>query len=177
MNPYIVIAALIALISTNIGSAYLGKEYGKNAQKAKDQVHFDQVNADLTEQKDAAFAALLKNRDNIIDLQIAQGDFMTKLEVERAKNRDLNTAIKRANADSELRFTATKDSVCGQSGGDAGATEIPETSSQEPRYVVIKIPDALTASLRGIVEDADDLWTEYQACYSYVYGIDQVGAE
>jgi len=175
MNPYIIIVALIAFISSNIGSAYLGKEYGKNSQKVADQVEFDRVNAEITEQKDAAFAALLKNRDNIIDLQTAQGKFINTLEVERGKNRDLNTALSREHANRELQFAASKDSVCRESGGDTGAAEGSEASAQEPRYVVISLPDALTASLRGIVADADDLWTEYQTCYQYVYGIDEVG--
>lgn len=164
MNPYIIIAAIIALAGAFFGGERIGHRNGVNQQKVADQAQFDKVNTDLAKQKAEAARLYEQAQKDIITKQTAEAEFKTQLEKQRAQANTTITALRRDYDARSLRFTI-KDPGCRAGGGDSSATQgnpaSPATTTE------VQLPDSIARNLRQLVEDADSLKIEYQACYDW----------
>lgn len=165
MNPYIIIAALVALIGTWFGGQATGHRAGVAEQQAADQVRFDKVNQALTDQKTEANAAYRAIQEHNLALVVERDKLKSDLEKEHAKNAAATDAVRRDLAAASLRYAAaeaTRPGGCSLGAGSAGSGA---TSPDEP--AAVELPAPITSDLRQLVFEADQLADAYRECYGY----------
>lgn len=165
MNPWLIAGMLGAVILAGLGGITAGHHYGKLSQQVEDQVKFDKINADLTQQK-AEAAKLLKEANARV---LAEMQLRAKQQQELAqlkeKSREETNRIAAELATHELRFRA-ETAGCGPSSGGSGNSEKGEAGSRAS--TIVQLPAALTRDLRQLAQAADELKAEYAACKLFV---------
>lgn len=163
--------AAIAVIAAIIGAAILGDGFGHrrgiNEQKAADQVRFDQINKDLSDQKAEAFSTYQRLAAEIVARQEAADTLKTQLEMNRVKNQKVIDDLRTDLASRGLRFaTTTENAGCRDGGGGAegGKGQTPGA----PATTIVELPRKITEDLRQLTFEADQLRIEYQRCYDWV---------
>lgn len=146
-------------------SLYVGYDLGQDSQKAKDQIKFDQVNQERSDQKAQANKLLADLQQQIITEQAQAAKFKNQLEKQRAENNQAVNDLRTQYASAGLRFTI-KGSGCGDS--SSGSSGSQGCSSRADAPTSIQLPETITASLRQLAFDADRLAVEYATCYAYV---------
>ena len=159
-------AILVFFIGSLLAASYVAYDLGQDSQKAKDQVIFDQVNADLAKQKKEAASLLNSLQQKIIDAQAESAKFKHQLEIQRAQHNETVTALRTEYAASGLFFDSPQSAGCGSSGGSTGGSQ-GDPSSTCPTSRV-QLPDSIAADLRQLVYEADKLAVEYETCYNYI---------
>jgi hypothetical protein len=165
VNPWVILGFVVALATTNLGSYFYGVDIGKDKQAVADQVQFDEINKKLTDQKAEANAKYRDAQGSIIALQEQRDKFKNQLGEQREKNREVTTKLADAYSAYQLRFSVTEVARCWRGGRYTQGAECDAASPA--KTTTVQLPDSLTASLRRIVKDADDLNDDYKACYAY----------
>ena len=166
INPYSIIYAIIIWLASLAGVGWWQHNAGRDAQKAADQVQFDKINADLSQQKTTA-ANIYRSAQATIIATLAERDkFKTQLETDHAKNIKTITDLRNQYAGLGLRFAAPEGSGRGTGStsplpAEAGAARIKPTA-------FVQLPDALARNLRALAFDADELAVEYKKCYDAI---------
>jgi lipopolysaccharide export system protein LptC len=167
MNIYAIVAAVALLAATNLFSNRQGHTAGVNAQKVADQAVFSKYEKDIAEQKTVANAIYRASQDAVIKAQTELDTFKTQLENDRVKSKDEIELMRRQYATVGLRFTTTaKGAGCGSSSSVTNTTKSEAPGTQET--VSVQLPETLTANLRQLAIDADELNSEYGICYKYI---------
>lgn len=162
INQYIIAAAI--WIASLIGVGFWQHSAGVDSQKVADQAQFDQINADIAQQKSEANDKYRKAYDNNMLVMIERDEFKTKLLKERQANAENINAIRNSYSNVSLRY-AVKDSGLGQSCGNSlpAKTDAASNASSVER----ELPAAITASLRSIAYDCDALNADYRLLYDW----------
>ena len=168
MNPYFILAFVLALAGAGAGGYMTGHRAGTNAQQVADQAEFDTINAGITAQKAQADKLYREGQATIIALQIERDQFKTNLEKEHAAHQKATDDLRNSYAHVGLRFATGQTSGLGGGGGlsqAAGGNTASATGA-----TVVQLPDETASALRGIAYDADRLADDYRLCYEYVSG-------
>lgn len=166
INPWIILAILLALAGSAGGGFWYGDSYGTNQQKVADQKEFDRINKMLDDQTKEAAQQYQTDQANIINLMHNQDLWKTKLENEHAQNAKATDNLRREYDTKLLRFRAGANSfVSGNCGGSSQDSEA--STSSTGSSTVIQLPDEITRGLRHLAEDADRLKDSYIECYQY----------
>jgi hypothetical protein len=169
INPWVVLGALIALLSAGGIGFIEGHKVGVNTQKAADQVEFDRINRERAQQKAIAETEARTQRDEVIAVLAERDKFKSQLGAQHVENQTLTRRLADAYAAYSLRFqTPVQDGWCGGSSTASGATE--GQSASTPRTAVVQLPDALARDLRQLARQADELNDDYKLCRAYVNG-------
>ena len=165
IKGYIYAAVLAAWLMSIAGVGVWQRHDGGLAQASKDQARFDQINADLTKQKNdvntiiskaaAAAAALAQERDEL----------KTKLETEHAQNQAATNDLRTKYAGLRLRFQSAQGGCRPSSSSSVSEASVSPVSTAPAECV---IPDTITGRLRELTADADALRDNYRLCYDYV---------
>lgn len=165
LNPWLILAAVLALVGVGAGGYYAGHSAGVNTQRVADQTQFDKINADLTTQKTAANKLLADAQTK--DIANAEHNQQIAQEIEHRdeNNRAKTAALQQQYSGLSLRYAAATDPRRGQGGSspDPAASAAP---SAEPGPIV-QLPNSLAANLRQYATDADGLADEYRKCLDY----------
>ena len=167
LNPWIILAVVLAIIGAGGGGFASGHHFGTASQKVADQVEFDRINKQIAERK-ATADAIYRNAQAVIIQQaadMAQSD--NQREEERQSNVKAINDLRSRYAAVGLRFStgqASRLGGCrldadGQSAdpaGNNGATEI-------------QLPDEITRRLQDIAYDADALKVDYAILYAWAH--------
>jgi hypothetical protein len=164
-NPWFILGGVLLVLALVAGAGVKGHSMGVDAQKAMDQAQFDAINAALTKQKSEANALLQKAQGDIIALQQQRDSFKTQLEVKDAQNRNATAALTAKYSGLQLRFRTAQSAGCGA--GSASAVSSPANAASDAGTAIAVLPDAVTASLRQLAIDADNLNDAYKLCYGY----------
>jgi hypothetical protein len=165
MNPWVILAIVLTLGATHTGAYTLGYGNGVNAQKVADQEQFDKLNKDIADQKAQANAKYRDALGSIIALQTERDKFKNQLGEQREKNREVTTKLADAYAAYQLRFSVTEVARCWRGGRYTQGAECDAASPA--KTTTVQLPDAITANLRRLAKDADELNDDYKACYAY----------
>jgi hypothetical protein len=140
-------AILVFFIGSLLAASYVAYDLGQDSQKAKDQVIFDQVNADLAKQKKEAASLLNSLQQKIIDAQAESAKFKHQLEKQRAQHNETVTALRTEYATSGLFFNPPQSAGCGSSGG---STEGPKGGSPSTCPTThVQLPEPLATRIRS----------------------------
>lgn len=168
MNPYLIIAALVALAAAGAGGFYEGRVTGINSQKVADQGQFDATNAALTKQKaDAAVILAQANADNLALMQ-ARDTLKTNLEKAHAAAQIATDAVRTQLAGSSLRF-AVPSAGRGEGGAGAQSPGSDPAGNASPAYCVVSAET--DAALKAIAYDADTLRDDYTLLYNWAHSL------
>lgn len=162
MNPLIYLVAALAIFTAGFGG---GHRVGTNAQKVADQAQFDQINADLTEQKATANAVYRKFQENNLALMVERDKLKTNLEKENEAHRVATAALRDKYAAVGLRYSAAQDAGHWPGGGSPTGAGADPASPAAP--AVVQLPDPIATNLRRLTFDADTLADNYRKCYGY----------
>jgi hypothetical protein len=166
VNQYFIIALLWAasLVGLGLYENNAGHTTGVNEQKVADQKQFDTINQKTADQKAEANRMFREMQDINLATAVERDKLKTKLEKEHAANQKVTADLSAKYSGLKLRFTAQ---VAG-SGDGSGSPQGPAVGGTGAQpATVIQLPDALTAGLRSIVTDADNLAADYKLCYDY----------
>lgn len=168
MNPYIIIAAFVVLIGSNLSTAYVAKDYGYKSALADTQDEVDTVNENLRMQKAEANALFQVMAEREIQTANERDAFKNKLGAEHVKNQTITNRLRNAIATDKLRFTVEDNRRCGGSGSAADPGQTDTTGNE--RATTIQLPEETARSLYAIAYDADQLADDYRLCYAYANG-------
>jgi hypothetical protein len=167
MNPYIIIAVLLAIAGAFAGGEIDGQKRGDADRVIADQKQFDAINAKITAQKAEANSLLEKAQADIITAQAAADSFKTQLEKDSETRQTQIDTLRRQYAGVSLRFKSSQAPGCGASGAITNSTQ--GTAASPNGGAVIQLPDQVTADLRQLTVDGDNLISEYKKCRDFVY--------
>lgn len=161
-----ILVGLLLVIAAAVGGDHFGYGRGVASQKVADQVQFDKINKDLTEQKAQANTKYRLLSEQVIANAQSADNFKHQLEVTREKART-DLATLRSQYDTHgLWFTTTKSAGCGaSSGGPQGSQGL---GSGLDATVQVELPPTLRSALRKLMDEADEQQVNYQACYDWV---------
>lgn len=158
------IIGLIWLASL-VAVGYWQEGAGENTQKVADQKKFDSIEHDLTEQKAKAGREMQDSLKENLAIATDRDNFKTQLENERETHRIATIALERKYSSLSLQYRAAKDSGSGTSGSrPLPGGENPAVATSTP---VLQLPDEITANLRQLTRDADDLNDDYRKCFDF----------
>jgi hypothetical protein len=171
-------AVVVAIVSSIIfaydrwreGVYTEGYTHGVDAQKATDQVEFDRIERDITEQKAQANALYQSALADIVKAQAANDQFKTQLEKAREINRSQTNDIARRLAGQRLRFAAdppAQAAGCGAGGG--GAASSPPEAPRDASPAACVVSAAVDTALKSIVFDADTLRDDYKLLFEWAH--------
>lgn len=165
MNPWLIVGFLVALIVAAAGGFKAGDTYGTDQQKVADQVEFDRINQGIADQKTKAASLLAQKNAENLALMEERDTLKTNLEKEHAQAQAATAAARDHFAGLGLRFKPAEAPGCRLGSGCAGspATDAAGTHAAP----TVELPAAITASLRSIAFDADNLADAYRECYGY----------
>lgn len=167
MNTYVAIGAVALLAASHLGAERYGHQAGVNQQKVADQVEFDNYKQQIKEQTAAANRQYIEAQNSVTQALVELDAFKTNLENVRAKSKDEIELVRRQYATVGLRFTTTaKAAGCGDSNQSTGNSK--DETPRAKATVSVQLPETLTANLRQLALDADNLNSEYGVCYRYV---------
>ena len=163
MSRYLVIA--LVWVASLVAVGAWQNDAGINEQKVADQARFDKANNDIAEQKAQANAAYRAFQEHNVALMVERDQLKTTLEKEHEKNRIATDALRNKYAAASLRFAASQGAGSGDGGRSAQGAGIDSASSSAA--AVVQLPDQITADLRRLSFDADELADNYRECYGY----------
>jgi hypothetical protein len=161
MNAYIKIAIALALL---ISAFLFGDHYGTNNQKVEDQVEFDRIEKERTDQKDAASILYKKLADELLLAQAANQKLISDGVTQRENNRKATDALVAKYSGVGLRY-GTQSSRLGER---CSGTQSADSQASPAGATVVQLPDTLAGKLRRIVADADYWLDEYRSCFKWV---------
>ena len=165
MNPYLIIAAIAVVVGSWVGGNHVGHIGGMNEQKVADQARFDEINAEISQQKAEASEKYRTAQENNLALMTERDQLKTTLGKEHEQNRVNTAALRDKYAGTGLRYTNGTGSGVGAGGISAsGSDNNPASASGS---TVLQLPDAIGANLRQLAFDADTLADSYRECYGY----------
>ena len=167
MNPYIIIAVLLAIAGAFGAGEFDGHKRGTVAQAIADQKQFDAINAQIVTQKMEAHSMLEKAQADIITAQAAADSFKTQLEKDSETRQTQIDTLRRQYAGVSLRFKSAQAPGCGAS--SAGASSAQGTAPSPDGGAVVQLPDTVAANLRQLTVDGDTLISEYKKCRDFAY--------
>ena len=167
LNPWIILAVVLAVVGAGGGGFASGHHFGTAAQKVEDQLEFDRINKQITERKAVADAMYRNAQAVIIQLAADMAQADNQREKERQSNVKAINDLRSRYAAVGLRFStgqASRLGGCrldadGQSAdpaGNNGATEI-------------QLPDAITRRLQDLTYDADAMRVDYALLYAWAH--------
>lgn len=165
LNPYFIIGALIAAAALFFGGDHLGHTRGVNEQKVTDQLQFDKINDERTQQKDEANRLYQGAQANIIALIAERDKLNHDLEVKDAEHKQVTAGLAAKYAGLELRFRAAQGA--GDRANGAGTNGSGPNAPSADDAPVLQLPDQITRDLRKLTRDADELKDAYSTCYAY----------
>jgi len=169
MNPYLIIGLIVAWLASLTGVGYWQHGAGEDEQKVADQAQFDGINKKLADQKTEAAAILAKRNAENLTLMAERDAFKNTLEQERIDHAKVTDDLRTKYAGRGLRFKPQQD---GRSGGCSGSPQ--STTGNAPSNEAasaLQLPDSVTANLRRLTFDADDLNDDYRLCYNYTHKV------
>jgi hypothetical protein len=170
INPWVILGFVVALATTNLGSYFYGMGVGEDKQAVADQGQFDKINADLTEQKRQASAALNLANEQIRDELVNRDKFKNQLGEEREKNRQITHKLSNAYAAYGLQFELDETPRCWRGGVyTKGAACYAASDAQTAVKTIIQLPEKITADLRQFADDSEGWLDEYRLCYAYTH--------
>lgn len=164
-SPTTILVVLLLVLAAAFGGDRFGHARGVQQQKVADQVLFDKINKDIEEQKAIANMTYKRLSEQVIAKAQAADNFKHKLEVSREQRRKELADYRRSPAANGSLFFDAQVAGCG---GGSGGTQ--SGGGQTPGLTIttkVEIPPALRGSIRAILDDADDLTVDYQACYDW----------
>lgn len=164
-----IIEALVGavVVLALVGGSYrLGSTNGANAQKDTDQVQFDRIERERTQQKDEASRLYQQAMDNILALVKERDTLKTNLEKSYAKNRKETGDLADQLAHERLRFRAEQSPGNRTDGG--GSAGPGADAPGAPAAPIVELPEKITGDLRRLARDADELRDAYTACYGWI---------
>lgn len=165
MNPWLILAAVLALAGVGLGGEVDGRNRGVNKQKVADQAQFDKVNAALTQQKALAQKIISLSEAHALDDQRHNVEIHQDLERQHAIDQGRTDAVRQQLASRELRFSAPASAGCGPRGAD-GVLEAASAASAAGTAVV-QLPTEVARPLRQLNLEADALADSYRECFAY----------
>lgn len=166
LNPLVLLALVLAFIGVGGGGFASGHHFGVATQKVADQVQFDTINEQLTQQKAEANAAYRAFQEHNVALAEKADDSKTQLEKRREENRTKTIDVRDRYADVGLRFQPAEDA--GYRIGGGGSAKAEAVADSPSGAQAVQLPGSLAARLRRIVFDADDLNDDYKKCYDAI---------
>ena len=164
MNPYLILGGVLVWLASLVGVGVWQHGAGADGQKVEDQKQFDAVNAKLTKQTTEANAKYRAAQADIITLQTDRDTLKNNLLKEKLGHDKTTSDLHAGYAARGLRYTAQV-AGCGPSGGGTESTGTNTASAAGT--TIVQLPDAITASLRQLVLEADQLADDYRLCYGY----------
>lgn len=165
MNPWIILAAVIALAGASLGGYTTGRSAGVNAQKVTDQTRFDEINQALTDQKAEANAAYRSFQEHNLALVVERDRLKTDLEKRHAQDAAATDADRRHYAGLGLRFRPAENAGSGNCGLSTGSAEA--DASSPDAAAAVELPATITSDLRQLTFESDQLADAYRKCYGY----------
>jgi hypothetical protein len=164
MNPYAIIGTLGLMLALCAVSFEGGHRTGVNAQKVADQQEFDHINADIAKQKSDANTLYRAAQDKNVVLAVERDAFKTKLEKQYVLDKKNIDDLRARYAGERLLYEPSQSA--GRGNGGTGTTS-GAGSSSPAGSTFLQIPDAITADLRSLTYDADELAANYKKCREY----------
>jgi len=165
MNPILILVIGVVWLGSLIGVGKWQHTAGITEQKVADQVQFDQINQGIADQKTKAASLLAKANADTLALMTERDTLKTTLEKTREDNRKATAAARDHYAGLGLRFQPAEVAGCRLGSGCAGTTTADAAGAHGAAPV--ELPGAITASLRQLTFEADNLADEYRKCYGY----------
>jgi len=165
VNPWIIVAAIVALAGAGLGGYTTGRSAGVNAQKVADQVQFDTINEALTNQKAEANAAYRAFQEHNLALVVERDQLKTNLEKRYAQDAAATDAARREYAGLGLRFQPAENA--GSRGCRLGTGSAEADAPGPDAAATVELPAPITSDLRQLTLEADRLADEYRKCYGY----------
>lgn len=164
LNPGMALGVVLGLVGAAAGGFVLGDRYGTNNQKAADQTQFDRINTERASQTASANALYRAAQDRNVALMAERDKFKTELENHYADDQKATDAHRRELASVGLRYAGKSSGSrdCGSGTGSASGN-----SAAAPASAVYELPASITADLRQLTLDADNLADAYRLCYNY----------
>ena len=154
------------MMAAAMSGTYFGYVNGVNAQKAHDQVVFDSIEKERTDQKAKAAEILAALNQKIITTQAESAKFKSQLESQRATHNQAINDLHTQYSSTGLFFTATKSPGDRDCGGSTGGSQGDATSACNA--TIIQLSDSVARDLRQLAYEADRLAVEYETCFKYV---------
>lgn len=164
INPYVILAIVLAWVCSLAGVGYWQHDAGIASQKITDQVQFDKINQERTDEKAQANAIYRHAQDDNLALATERDQLKTNLEKEHAINQKRTADLADTYARVRLQFNAPG-AGHRDGGGSTEGTNANTTSAASA--TVVQLPDQITSDLRQLVIDADNLKDNYTECYGY----------
>lgn len=167
LNPWVILAVVLAIVGAGGGGFASGHHFGTAAQKVADQSEFDRINKQIAERK-AVADAMYRNAQAVI---IQQAVDMAQADNQREKERQSNVKtindLRSRYAAVGLRFST------GQASGLGGCRLGADGQSADPAgnygTAEIQLPDQIERRLRDIAYDADALKVDYTILYNWAH--------
>ena len=163
LNPWIILAALIGLLSGGVYTYEAGVHHGETTQYAIDQIEIAKVNKKVVDNNTIASNLLIAKQSEVIMKQMELDKAKTQLQQEHQKNVQTTNKLHAAYAAYSLRFQAT-DGNAGQSGANTLSASGDQASNAAS--AVIQLPDKIARNLRQLAYDCDSLNDDYKLLYN-----------
>ena len=165
MNPNLILGFVLSIIAAAGAGFASGHHSGVSDQKVIDQAQFDRINQATAERKTQANALYRQKQDANLALMVERDQLKTRLEKQYAINTATTTALRDKYFGVGLRFSTRQTARLGNGGGSAQAAGA-DPAGDEPAATV-QLPGEITADLRRLAFDADQLVDDYRKCYGY----------
>ena len=167
LNPWIILAVVLAIVGAGGGGFASGHHFGTVAQKVEDQAEFDRINKQIADRK-ATADAIYRNAQAVIIQQAAE---MAQADNQREKERQSNVKtindLRSRYAAVGLRFSTGQTSGLGRCGLGADGTSTDPAGHNGAAE--IQLPDQIERRLRDIAYDADALKVDYAILYKWAH--------
>lgn len=169
MNIYFSVAFAVLIGGACIASGIEGHKIGKESQQAADQKQFDQYNQAVVSQKIQAAAILADANAANLKLATDRDNLKTQLGKAHEAASIATNSLRTQLAGSSLRFTADKDSGCGD--GGASPADAKTDTASAPTTPAVRLPDATSRTLLTLAFEADQLADSYRECYGWAQSV------
>ena len=167
LNPWIILAVVLAIVGAGGGGFVSGHHFGTASQKVADQAEYDRINKQIAERK-ATADAMYRNAQAVIIQQAADRE---QADNQREKERQYNVKtindLRSRYAAVGLRFAT--DQASGLGGCRLGADGKSADPTGHDGTAEIQLPDQIERRLRDIAYDADALSADYALLYAWAH--------
>lgn len=165
MNPWIILAVVVAVGVACGGAYHAGHVNGATAQKVTDQAAIDKINADLTAQKTLSRKIMAASEQHALDDARHNQEIQTEIERHDQDAQARTAAIERKYATASLRYGTSSPAGRGPSGPDGVPS--PASATSAAASTTAELPGPLAARLRQHAADADATADDYRKCLDY----------
>ena len=167
-NPWVIIGIIGLWLASLVSVGFWQHGAGIDAQTLVDAKEFKRIDDERTEQKRVANVTLRKALEKNIAVQLANDKRAQEQEKENAKLKADFDDIRRKYVGVGLRFPAAESP--GHRPGGASALPAGTDTAVPAAAAVLQLPDSVTANLRQLAYEADQVTANYDRCYQFAEG-------